>query len=241
MKLRTTLPYKMEDMELISVDGAIVDMSSMNFPVPPEEQIRTTFIFLRNTGFDNIELDFSNCSYENKEKFLIQYIHDSIIIKYNEFVNTWRDILLLTVDGKCPLLGMLSIQEIQKFIERNLNVVIELLNFCISLPIYSLFRLKFNNELYSTKDIATNNIKIFGKNIYNVINHYYVSEIIQKALDSDIDGLSISFYTHYFTEENNELFNAINTSQMGLSEALFAMMSVDSKIWNAIDNVLINE
>ena len=55
--IQTGLPYTPELMKDISEQGAIVDMSSINFPEGVENSTRTVFIYLRNTGFKNIVLD----------------------------------------------------------------------------------------------------------------------------------------------------------------------------------------
>jgi hypothetical protein len=52
----TKLPYEEDMFEDISNNGAIIDMSKN------ELDIRTTFIYLRNTNFNNIKFDFSSYS-----------------------------------------------------------------------------------------------------------------------------------------------------------------------------------
>ena len=86
--LRTKIPYQIERIEEIRECGAVVDVSNPIFPgIEQDKQLRTTLVFLRNTGFD-VELDFSGCSYEEKRDYLLLYLKDKIDVKYKEFSNT---------------------------------------------------------------------------------------------------------------------------------------------------------
>jgi hypothetical protein len=78
--INTGLPYKLEEITEISETGAAVDMSDVNFPgIDDDKQIATALIFLRNTGFKNVSLDFSKCDYETKCKYLTEYLTSEIL------------------------------------------------------------------------------------------------------------------------------------------------------------------
>ena len=69
MQIYTGLPYDFSQMTLIAENGAIIDLSNINYPgITQEENIRTTYIYLRNTGYENIDLDFSKNDFDFKEK-----------------------------------------------------------------------------------------------------------------------------------------------------------------------------
>ena len=72
--LRTRIPYDIEKIEKIRDCGAIVDVSAPEFPgIEKDKQLRTTLVFLRNTGFD-VKLDFTKCTYEEKRTYLLLYL-----------------------------------------------------------------------------------------------------------------------------------------------------------------------
>lgn len=64
--IRTGLPYDFDLMETIEKEGAVVDVSQVSYP-NSEDIERTTLIYLRNTNYDNIILDFSKVDYKTKE------------------------------------------------------------------------------------------------------------------------------------------------------------------------------
>ena len=92
--IKTGLPYDLDQMENIAQNGAIVDISNINFPgIPDSKKVRTAYIFLRNTGFENIVLDFQKADYKTKSDFLITYLQDTIENNNQEIHNSWITIL----------------------------------------------------------------------------------------------------------------------------------------------------
>ena len=59
-EIRTGVPYKPEEMARIYEEGAIVDLSRVNFPTckTTEENMHALFVYLRNTGYD-VTFDFT--------------------------------------------------------------------------------------------------------------------------------------------------------------------------------------
>lgn len=90
--IKTSLPYKIEEMELIQNNGAIVDMSNLNFVGSGKASEKTSLVFLKNTGF-NVTLDFSGCSYEDKAEYLKLYLTEDLSVCNHEFSSTWVKIL----------------------------------------------------------------------------------------------------------------------------------------------------
>ena len=57
--IKTGLPYDFETMQQIMQEGAIVDVTNISYPsIPKEDNVKTSLIYLRNTNFDNVHLDF---------------------------------------------------------------------------------------------------------------------------------------------------------------------------------------
>ena len=76
----------MQLMDDIEKNGAVVDLSKIDFPsIEKEKQSKTALIFLRNTGFDNIRLDMSKCTEVQKFDILDEYMTSGIKVKLKEF------------------------------------------------------------------------------------------------------------------------------------------------------------
>lgn len=207
-------------MEEIQKNGAIVDMSEIRFPGNRDESTinRTAMIFLRNTGFDNIHLDFSNCEYEFKQSFLIDYVSLDIQVQLDELIQTWLSILCryynasedVDVDG-----SIINLDEIDKFIENNINTVDLLMNFINSLPIYAL---NYNRLLHDDGGLSEfmqcSDTTDIGPNIY-----YIISSNRFVHLDSIILDRPPIFFTNYFKASNLDLFQAIS-DHVGLGTML---------------------
>lgn len=191
-----TLPFPVDEMNTVKEQGALVDMSKPQFP-GNMDKFRTTLIYLRNTGFTNIDLNFSSCSTEDKFNYLLAYFNNDINVKNKEFVNTWIDVLLSNTDD---LQGFLTKEEIELFIKENSDLVNEIKRFAVSIPLYIMDRFK-HEGIYSMdefKPYETDKIKC---NINNIIRH---PEFILIA-DDTIEPV---FYTKQFTHDNNKLFDA---------------------------------
>lgn len=213
--IHTGLPYRMEEITEIAQNGAVVNMDSLSFPtIPEDKQISTAFIFLRNTGFPLVSLDFSRCSYEKKEAYLQEYLETDMLVKYEEFSDTVIAVLdSLFFQNTGNMESFLVSEECQKFISRNKKLLLKLLQFLASVPVYALYRLKLNGEAYSLSDIPETEVKI-GINYLNLLSYEDMQYIMFHT------GLEPLFYTKIFTEDNNELFSALSVNGLGIMETL---------------------
>ena len=69
------LPFDINDLAKIKTDGATVKLAKNDFSKYTDNDcILTSLIYLRNLGFDNIKLDFSDLPYADKEKYLLRSV-----------------------------------------------------------------------------------------------------------------------------------------------------------------------
>lgn len=220
---RTGLPYDMGEMDEIKNNGAIVDMSDINFPGIPTEKIqRTTFIFFRNTGFD-VKLDFSKCSYKDKEAFLLAYLNENIDVKQSEFATSYTKILNYAAGNNINTDCILTDQEIVEFIKSNSELVTTLLQFSISLPVFAMFYFSLNAEVYDLSDF---------KKTDNTINdnflHVITTEGFISLLDNEVNVEPL-FYNKLFTFENEKLLAAVQT--LPFFSILYGLCMEESEMW----------
>ena len=192
--IKTGLPYSTENMSEIYNNGAEVDMSNIDFPTD-QDKFRTTFIYLRNTNFNNITLDFSKCSYEDKEKFLLEYIKSDIIVELFPLIYTWQ--CLLTFKSCEPYF---SNDEAHRFLENNKNVINELKEFYLSLPLYLFTRLKISEmDMEGLEEKEFN----YSKNTYYLIQEEFID-----YLSAQNPGfMKPILYPNQFTSDNELLFD----------------------------------
>ena len=206
MQIYTGLPYDFSQMTLIAENGAIIDLSNINYPgITQEENIKTTYIYLRNTGYENIDLDFSKNDFDFKEKFLLYYLKGDIEYTLKECSNTWIKIIGLYNNQNFPVSSILTDEEIKKFINNNLDFIKDLNIFFISLPLYPISRMSFDDntvlsldELENTEEIVCNN------SICDIISNQFFMELYDTMPQEEP-----MFYSNIFTIENNKLFDTL--------------------------------
>lgn len=225
----TGLPYSFHDMPTIVSDGAIVDMSDLHFPsVPEDKQTRTAFIFLRNTNFKNIQLDFSRCSPTMIVEYIKEYLTTDIQVKNEEL----SDIVLYT------LANMLSVQiDLEPLIKNNIileiqgklaNELKELKTVLASLPLYLMYRSKLNNNVYSLTTIKTDTLKYIGPNFLNLLHDTNISLIVQALNEPPV------FYSDIFTDTNNDLFDALCCGETFYSEAFYMLQITEPNMFTKL-------
>ena len=192
--IKTGLPYSTENMSEIYSNGAEVDMSNIDFPTN-QDKYRTTFIYLRNTNFNNILLDFSKCSYEEKAKFLLEYIKSDITVELLPLIYTWQ--CLLTYKSCNPYF---SDEEAERFIKENQNTLQELKEFYLSLPLYLFTRLKLVDM---DMDNLTKKDFNYGRNSYFLIRNEFIDYL--SAQNPDFNNPIL--YPQHFTPDNEVLFD----------------------------------
>ena len=205
--IQTGLPYIPELMKDISEQGAIVDMSSINFPEGVENSTRTVFIYLRNTGFKNIVLDFTKCSYEQKQSYLIEYINTDIINEIPILTYTWKQILLCRDTNVQVYQSILNEEETKEFVKSFENLINDLISFYLSTPLFILSRIKGDNDkaLLSMEGIEITDYKPGNENLYYLIEPEFINALSLTYKDN----IPAKFYSQYFKIDNNALFDRL--------------------------------
>lgn len=200
--LRTKIPYQIEKIEEIRERGAIVDLSNPMFPgIEKDKQLRTTLVFLRNTGFE-VELDFTLCTYEEKRDYLLLYLKEKIEVKYKEFSDTWVKIIMEAIGIENDRPSILTEDEMARFLEENKEYISKVINFIYSLTLYAMDRYSLSNQAYNMKSFNTTDVDDIGSNICYVL----VAPEIIMVYSIDDEPM---FYTKLFTIENNKLFDVV--------------------------------
>jgi hypothetical protein len=204
--IHTGLPYDMDILGNIDNEGAIVDMSNLNYPgIQKEDNVRVSYIYLRNTAFNNVTLDFSQTSYEFKRDFLLFYINGDIFYEIESCTNTWIKILGLYNQQDFPIDTILTQDELYQFIKENITEIAKLNNIIASLPIYLFLRLNIEDpENFNFNDIETDDTTTCNDNITFIIKNQFFN-FLYESLNADTPKI----YSNLFTETNNLLFETI--------------------------------
>lgn len=232
--INTGLPYEQDQMKEISEKGAIVDMSAINFPEGIENSIRTVFIYLRNTGFKNITLDFSKCSYDQKLNFLLEYFQTDIINEIPILTYTWKQILLCRDSNIEVYQSILTKEEIRNFVKEYESRINDLVSFYLSTPLFLLSRIKGeeNKALLDISSIECSEDLVGNENLYSLIEPEFLDALSLTYKDFSIP---VKFYTKHFTLENNALFEK-------LTQTTFYNLIDTMATWNPEDfKEIINE
>lgn len=204
--IHTGLPYDMDILSNIDNEGAVVDMSNLNYPgIQKEDNVRVSYIYLRNTAFNNVTLDFSQTSYEFKRDFLLFYINGDIFYEIESCTNTWIKILGLYNQQDFPIDTILTQDELYQFIKENITEIAKLNNIIASLPIYLFLRLNIEDpENFNFNDIETDDTTTCNDNITFIIKNQFFN-FLYESLNADTPKI----YSNLFTETNNLLFETI--------------------------------
>jgi hypothetical protein len=204
--IHTGLPYDMDILGNIDNEGAIVDMSNLNYPgIQKEDNVRVSYIYLRNTAFNNVTLDFSQTSYEFKRDFLLFYINGDIFYEIESCTNTWIKILGLYNQQDFPIDTIFTQDELYQFIKENITEIAKLNNIIASLPIYLFLRLNIEDpENFNFNDIETDDTTTCNDNITFIIKNQFFN-FLYESLNADTPKI----YSNLFTETNNLLFETI--------------------------------
>lgn len=204
--IQTGLPYDFETMQQIMQEGAVVDVTNANYPsIPKEDNVKTSLIYLRNTNFDNIQLDFSKAGYDVKLEFLERYFSgESFPCKLKELSNTILHSLFKILNIDNNLQSILTEDEEIAYIKSHEKQLNELIDLIYSLPLFLIHRLDNVDFDISFDDVEKTNDESC-KTIINLI------------IDSPEFGLfysvnkniSSKFYENIFTLDNNTLFENI--------------------------------
>lgn len=200
----TGLPYDINLMiERIQNEGAIVDVSQINFPntTSIDQQVRTTLIYLRNTNFPNTTLDFSRVPQDQFQYWLKGYITSDITFSVPELNEMWLYVLGYYLSGT-NYCDYITNETLDQFIEENQQLIDQLIDFYNSLLLYVLKRLTDENVI-DFSDVKHQSEVLFSANAYNLLQLDNFSDL------TDIIEREPVFFDNLFTETNNELFELI--------------------------------
>jgi len=237
-----TLPFDLSLLDLPDITSIPVDMSQLQFPCNDDVKIRATFIFLRNIDLD-LNLDFSKCSYEDKEKFILMFMTGDISSMNKEMIDTWIDILLSKYLDN-DITGILNSSEIDLFKIRNIELINNIYNLIASLTVLGIYKyiksgatgsdmIEFDEEFENT-DYDEINFKNFSR---LTISKYF------GIIFQNVDTSNMKFYSKYFDGEDQISIARINKNLpvINLLNIFFAPEDVQNDFVDKINNLLIQE
>ena len=227
----TGLPYDINLMiERIQNEGAIVDVSQINFPniTSIDQQVRTTLIYLRNTNFPNTTLDFSHVAQDQFQYWLKGYITSDITFSVPELNEMWLHVLGYYLSGtnNCDYI---TNETLDQFIEDNRQLVDQLIDFYNSLLLYVLKRLTDENVI-DFSDVKHQSEVLFSANAYNLLQLTNFSDLTDSIEREPV------FFDKLFTETNNELFELVG-EHTPYTALLYGMSQDVDKFKQVIDDI----
>lgn len=234
--IKTGLPYDFENMQQIAEEGAIVDMSDIHYPsIDSKDNVKTTFIYLRNTGFKNITLDFSKADYNTKLEFLLYYINNKHSeLPLYEFNSTLLHLMLKSCDIDHKTEGIFSDEEDASFMknEEHMKIIEQLKTLAISLPLYLFSRLDCEDFTIDFDDIEKTDETFYGNLIIQLMQLPEYNLIYSKDIE-----IKPKFYTELFTMDNDSLFNGIQ-SYTPFGALMYGL--TDEEGWKQFTDSLLN-
>lgn len=230
------LPIGLEDIDQIRNRHNILDMSKLNFPVEDVHKIRAAFIFMRNANFYP-DLDFSNCSFLDKERALLIYIQDNIEIHSTILSDTWIQILLSKYDIPLSFNSIFIKEEIDEFIKRNNVFMHELYWFINSIPLCAILanKNKLNIDLSEIPVTSYDKIKLI--NFHNLCDYDEFTLLITP--DSNMKPM---IYSKIFHNNNRYLNKMIHQlPYLNMMTAMLSSSEQQQDIINAFNNLLDNK
>lgn len=215
-----------------SEEGILIDMSKLSFDVSEEQQKRSSFIFLRNAGIE-VDLDFSNCSYEDKEQFLLLYLTEDIDVNADILSTTWIEILSAKDGGGIILPSILTSDEIDRFLKNNKEFVAEIYQLINSLPVYSLYCSQHNGVEFTTDEFKRSDSHLIKITNFSKLSKYDAFILL-------IDGATEPlFYEKLFIKGEYYISYMMNRMPfLNLLSALFMTPEMQSEIANRFNEVL---
>lgn len=191
-------------------DKVEIDIHDAKLPIADMKmKSKAIFTYLRNTNIfsHQIKINFDNCTFEEKEAFLLLFMQAKYRIDLLTLKHTW--IKILKKYDKCDFedYSILTDEEIDKFIENNKDYISNLYQFIISIPIGSinLFNERFKNGMNANLEIDVNELEhssFCDINIYSIIAMMYEESFIYLITENKL-GVKPLFYDEYFKVEDN--------------------------------------
>jgi hypothetical protein len=195
---------------LLNIDNKDIeiDMFNLKFDAPAEKLKYYAFVFLRNIG-SKYNLNFDKCSYDDKEEYLKLFLTFDIDIYSPLLASSWVEILNHDIDNNIYLDSILSKDEINKFIENNIDLVNKVRRLINSLSLYSVNR--YGNEL---NNISNEGIETIDDTEVKVVNLWQLTKydsfiLIFKTTDELPPELTPGNYTIFYDKNNSYNMNRI--------------------------------
>lgn len=138
----------------ISDKDGIIDMHNLNFPVDSNLQVKTSLLYLRNTGIQG-NYDFSECTYEEKEEYLLLYLKNNRLDTLIPLLTkTWVYILSSKYFdiNKIFMESILTKEEVEIFCVNNKEFLDEIYNFLSSIILCSMY--VYSRDGYEKFDLS---------------------------------------------------------------------------------------
>lgn len=209
--IKSGLPYDQDLFENISNNGAIIDMSKN------ELDIRTSFIYLRNTNFDNITFDLSTYTSQQKINFIYQYLISDIQFYNQEILLTVLSICLKYINFQYNKFFLLNQNQINLFIKQYSNIIQNIIQF-IQNSYMSIVLNQYNNQkadntktqkLLSNKNVfhLLKNNDILFLFLYQNFEDIYFEEYKSEKLHLMVSQSIIGCYMNYLLTTNKDQVN----------------------------------
>lgn len=232
-RVLTGLPYDINMMiDHIQQEGAIVDMSNISFPNVSDikQQIRTTLVYLRNTNFDNVSLDFSKVSQQDICTWLVDYITSDIHYNIVELNEMWMCVIVYRLINN-NLSDFITNETMDSFIADNETLIDQLIDFYNSLSLFVIKRVSWADQV-DFSETKVNECPTFGKNAYNIIKMPNFPDVI-----SIIDRPEPVLFTTLFVENNNELFDII-INHTPFAALMYGMIEDQDRFKSMVDQMV---
>lgn len=201
--IKTGLPYKKEEISIAYKEGAIVDLSRVNFPTCKtlQENMKSLFIYLRNTGYD-VQFDYTEMTYEQKVALLKEYLETRVDYNIPDLNTTWLSVLYaclgIRIKGMTSVLNDLELITMQA---AEFEYIKKIWQFLVSLPLFLIKRLDIEYETHTQKTEEVPNLV----NMYYILEDSHIDDLINRGA-GDMEPLD---YVNLFTVENTRLFEAL--------------------------------
>lgn len=223
------LPF---DISKLNEDGAMINMSELNFDVPINQQKKASFIFLRNAGI-KAGLDFSQCSFVDKEEFLLLYLQEDIDVNADILSTTWIEILSAKDGGGVVLPSILSANEIQMFNNRNTEFISELMQLINSLPIYSMYCSPLNGSTFTMDEFERTDYDKVKITNFSKLSRYDAFMLLIEP------STSAKFYEKLFIKDESKISEMMDRlPYLNILTAIFAPQEVQDQLASGLSQIL---
>lgn len=240
-----SLPIDCNISELDPNDNAI-DMAQLNFPGVEKDAVpRAALLYIRNTGV-TLPLTFENCSYDDKEKFLLLYMKSNISVDVPILSCTWLSILLYMRHMDSGLPNILNPDEVHTFVGNNTELIKNMLRLALSLPVEAMVYATNERNLLSELGDDPFEIDEYPKSDYNEINFANFVNMTDYAIfieliEDDMDGIKPTYFLKYFSDISGPIEWKLHNNLPFLSILKLALDSDrKSKFIEGLGNILTN-